>query len=99
MKGQTNPATGFPKQIRKSISFFILTVFHYLFGISGMVASILMATAANDGSQKIKAIISITSIILFALTQPDFKFRRLENTRHYFGEKQNYNEASGITNN
>ncbi len=74
-----------------AIAFWLLTAFHYLFGIAGLVSATLVAT--NTYSQKMSGLVSLFCIAAFAITQPDIKYRRLF-TGWRFPDKKLTNEES-----
>lgn len=75
MKNKTVAASSAKKHALGTIAFWLLTAFHYLFGLAGLVSATLMATQTY--SQKTIGFISLFCIAAFAATQPDIKYRRL----------------------
>ncbi len=58
--------------------FWLVAICHYLFGASGLVCTLLMATAKTNDSQNLLGFFAVVCIIAFAMTQPDIKCRRLD---------------------
>ncbi len=72
-----------------SWSFLILTLSHYVFGLLAIILSVKFATEHNASSQKLDGIFSIICVAIFAITQPDHKFRRVETGWRFLDEKLN----------
>ncbi|MEN9685873.1 MAG: hypothetical protein RLZZ28_1659 [Bacteroidota bacterium] len=81
------------QKIRKSRAsnflYWMFTIYHYLFGLCGLIASILIATTNHSVSRTLAAGISIICISLFASIQPDHKHRRIETGWRSLDEKLN----------
>lgn len=77
------------KPAGRSVIFSVLAICHYLFGLCALLSSIMMGTSDTIDIKNIEAIISVVCIILFALTQPDLKFRRMQHRWRYLDEKLN----------
>lgn len=89
MKSKKKFIAGNRKTAGRSVIFSILAFCHYLFGLCALLASIMMATSDTIDIKNIEAIISVVCIVLFALTQPDLKFRRLQHRWRFLDEKMN----------
>ena len=63
---------------KRPFLFLIIVLFHFLFGISAILASIKMSSSSVTEAKMIAGIIFIISISLFACTQPDFKKHKIE---------------------
>ncbi|MDE3253902.1 MAG: hypothetical protein KGO92_13930 [Bacteroidota bacterium] len=77
-----------------SILFWFITICHYIFGATGLVCTLLMATAKSTESQQILGFISVIFIIAFAMTQSDFKCRRLDTGWDFLDRKIDFFKRS-----
>lgn len=68
----------------------LITIYHYLFGAAALVFSFCLAVTVKKDSQISLGCAAIIFIILFALTQPDIKFKRLETGWHFLDKKMQY---------
>lgn len=68
----------------------LITVYHYLFGAAALVASFLLAIPGKNVSQFTTGCAAVIFIILFALTQPDIKLKRLETGWHFLDKKMQF---------
>jgi DMSO/TMAO reductase YedYZ heme-binding membrane subunit len=76
------------------ILFWFITICHYIFGATGLVCTLLMATAKTKESQQILGLLSVIFIIAFALTQFNSKCRRLDTGWDFLDRKINFLKRS-----
>lgn len=89
MKSEKRSIAGSRKPVGRSVIYSVLAICHYLFGLCALLSSIMMAISDTIDIKNANAIISIACIILFALTQPDIKFRRMQHRWRFMDEKLN----------
>ncbi len=77
------------KTSHMSLLYWTLTILHYLSGIGGLIASIVMATSNNNDTKTLAAITAVLCIIIFAAIHPDNKYRKLETGWRILDKKLN----------
>lgn len=60
---------------------------HYLFGLGGLVSSLVLAISNKTPIQETAAISSIVCILLFAYTKPDLSFSQLGRLRRVIRQR------------
>lgn len=88
------------KQLQKTNSyvFWFLTILHYLMGLAGLFFATLMAITLDSHERLINGLIAGGFTVLFALTQPDIRFRKMVTgwsslAKKYPAEKSKYSSS------
>lgn len=76
------------------ILFWFITICHYIFGATGLVCTLLMATAKTTESQQLLGLLSVIAIIAFAMTQSNIKCRRLDTGWDFLDRKIDFFKRS-----
>jgi ABC-type anion transport system duplicated permease subunit len=70
-----------PKAVKKRLNgwfttFWIFTICHYLFGIGGVLASTIAASANDTNTTRIAGVIAAVCIAVIGFIKPDEKYRK-----------------------
>lgn len=90
MEKQTKNTKEQTQDLAGKIFYRLIKVYHYLFGAAALVTSFLLAIPEKNDSQFITGCAAVIFIILFALTQPDIKLKRLETGWHFLDKKMQF---------
>ncbi len=78
MRKDSNTAQRKPQQKDSHFLFWLITVLHYLMGLFGLYFAALLAVNPAGPDRFINGGIAAVFTILFALTQPDIRFRKID---------------------
>ena len=89
------------KQLQKTNSyvFWFVTIVHYLMGLAGLFFATRMAIANDQDERLVNGLIAGGFTVLFALTQPDMRFRKMVRgwgslTKKYSSGKSKYSSTA-----